>query len=175
MPRKSDASDALSSVIDKLINLGFKYMYKPAKAIKDETLGVLKLESVVSGNLAEYISNVDFDGLSVELILYTDEESGELNAAIESAKKMVKQSGKVKRSVDAFIAKKVLDGVNKFIRPDDPLSASDLNKNLVLKTIEIDAEGEAAFWYEAGDVLLGHGLLLRGTCDGKIKDFDTPG
>lgn len=150
-------------------------MNKPAKTIKDEALGLLKLESVVSGNLVEYTASVDFDGLPIELILYTDEDSGELNAAIDSAKKMIKQSGKVKRSVDAFIAKKVLDGVNKFIRPDDPLSASDLKKNLLLQTIEVDGEGGAAFWYNAGDLLLGHSLLLRGTCDGKIKDFDTPG
>lgn len=150
-------------------------MKKPARTIKTDTLGDLKFDGVLSGKHAQYIAGTDFEGERIELVLYTDEESGELDPTIEFATRLIKDGKEVKRSLDAYIATSVLKSVNRFLRADNPLSAPDISRHLRVVTINVHADGRASFWYNAGELFLGHGLVLRGTSDGKIKDFDTPG
>jgi hypothetical protein len=144
------------------------------KTIDTKALGTLQLTAVLSDCL-EYSVDCELAGETTELVLYSKEHTGDMDTTIESASKLVKGFKKVKSRLNDYIGSVVLKAVNTHLRPKDPITATALKKQLQLRFIDIHPNGDASFSYEAGDVLLGHALMLYGTSDGAIKDFDTPG
>lgn len=153
----------------------FKTLAKKApKTIDTKTLGTLELTTVLS-ECVEYSVECELDGRATELVLYSKENTTEMDATIQLASKLVGNVKKIKSRLDKYITSVVLKAINTNLRPEAPITATALKKQLELRFIDVHANGDASFSYEAGEVLLGHALMLYGTSDGTIKDFDTPG
>jgi hypothetical protein len=153
----------------------FKTLAKKApKTIEAKALGTLQLSTVLSESL-EYSVRCELDGNTVELVLYSKDNTLEMDATIELASELVRGFKKVNSRLNKYISNVVLKAINANLRPDDPITVTALKKQLELVIIDVHANSDASFSYDAGDVLLGHALMLYGTSDGTIKDFDTPG
>ena len=101
---------------------------------------------------------------------------GSFHGAIAVACQLVKIFPKVQSQIKKYVTQTLIKKVNQYLRPpEDPLRPADLWKQLDLKFVDLHANGKASFSYAAMEVLLHHSLMLEGTADGTIIDFDTPG
>lgn len=143
------------------------------KTITDETLGKLRQTAMLTKTNLEYTTHYMLDGKKIEFILYTDEESGELEDTLRHAKVLINKFSTAKKKIERYLKKEVYPGVKKHC--DSKLSFTDFVQELKLDCICIHSAGERTYMFNAGDVFSGHDLWLIGDASGNITDFDTPG
>ena len=152
-----------------------KTKLKPAQVIDGGRLGELKLTGKLTPTYFEYTAQCKFGRKAVELNLYSDEFTGDMDVVIGHATYLIRNFKQAKAGLDAYIATEVLDMVNTHYRADRPLTAIGLQRALKLDGIIVHATGKASFSYDPDDLLMYHHLVLFGNVQGEVYDMDTPG
>ena len=102
----------------------------------------------------------------IGLTLETDDE-GSVSGAIETAARLQADQASWTRKVDEFAVKKLLPLKNTSWLGDAErtLTAPQFTKRKKLESIRAVGDGSFTFWYDDGDMFLGHAILISGTIE----------
>jgi len=142
--------------------------------IKDPVLGMLQFSAALDG-MDEYQTKVVLDGRRITLDLYTD-GSGDLKPCIDRARRIVAGYAAIKAKIRTYVRTKVFPNYNETWRPDKkPITLDQFLNRLKLVTVTTHPTPEATFWFDSGNLFLGHGLQLRMTERNRFVSHDLPG
>lgn len=142
--------------------------------IKDPVLGKLVF-SVALDETDEYRGKVKLNGRTVTLDLYTD-ATGQLQPCILRARRIVENFPAIETKMQRYIAQKIYPTYNELFRPGKkPFTLEQLLAKLKLAEITTHPEAQATFWFDAGNVFMGHCLQLFMGERNRIVDHDMPG
>jgi len=142
--------------------------------IDDRVLGILRFSTALDDTL-EYQAKLVLDGRPVTFDLYTD-DLGALAPCIQRARRIVERFETIKVKMHRYIEREIFPSYNEIWRPDKmPFSLDQLLRPLKLDAVTTHPEPEATFWFDTGNLFLGHALQLRMAERNKFVDHDMPG
>ncbi|CAN5628969.1 hypothetical protein BH23PLA1_BH23PLA1_44620 [soil metagenome] len=142
----------------------------------DPVIGDIRFSSSISPKLDEYSAEIEWGGRRVGVTLYSDADL-EIASTISLVKDLVNVYPSIHEKVKTYLGKHILPKWADVWQANEipSIDANTLAKHLTLEWITAHADGQATFWFEAGEVFLGHGLVLSMDKSGTIVDHDTPG
>lgn len=142
--------------------------------IDDPVLGALRFSAALD-ECDEYQTTLTLDGRHVKFDLHTDYR-GRLTPCIRRARNIVDRFDAIKGKMYRYIEREVFPSFNETWRPGKkPLTLDQVLRRLKLVAVTTHPEPDATFWFDAGDLFLGHMLQLYMAERNSIVDHDTPG
>jgi len=115
---------------------------------------------------------------TVDLMAVTD-ESGSPAAAFATARSLWDQPEAWTRRVEEFAVQELLPVKNENWLDEDegeaPLTPQQFLRRMKLESIIANPDGSFEFWFDDGDLFLGHSIQVRGTLSEGPTDADIPG
>ncbi len=129
--------------------------------IEDALLGTITYSCSINPQLDEYTAEVELEGHSVELRLYTDDEL-DVMPAVRQTRDIIERYPAIADRARRYVRDHVVPLYNEVWRVEDEpeLDANALMGHLTLEEITTHPGSKATFWYDAGDLFGGHILQL---------------
>lgn len=142
--------------------------------IVDEVLGGVTFSAALDA-VDEYQAIVTLNKQRVTMDLYTD-ETGSLQPCILRARSIVQKFAAIQQKFEAYISSTVYPKYAERCSPNQkPLPLPRFPAALKLRSITTHPEPRATFWFDAGETLFGHSLMLTMAERNRFVDYDTPG
>lgn len=120
---------------------------------------------------------VNWAGQSVKLVIYGDEISDPEDDFLQTAITLWDNQPVWNQRILDYAIEDLLELKNDVWLDEDemPLSATEFISSMTLKSIIVGEEGEFDFWYNDGDLFLGHFIEVRGDLENGPTHADIPG
>jgi hypothetical protein len=152
--------------------------------IEDSTMGRLSFVTQFGDGTLEYEGFVDVNGKTFQLLLCSD-ESKSLGTTQRHARMHLKSYKRLIKEATDYVSAKFVPRYNREIRKQyreglDPtdwplLDSDDFISSMIHRSTVVHPNGNSSYWFDVGDELQGHGLVLyRDVAKGFTSD-DTPG
>jgi hypothetical protein len=147
---------------------------KKAVTHKDDQFGVFTLDRSVNW----YNAQTTWMGATTRLSL----DSGEGSAAfpqgsLDQARKLWKDAKRWDGEIRSRIVKELLELKNGtwLKEGEKQLTADDFLRRISLSSVTVYSDGSFEFWYDDGDLFLGHSIMVSGSIEGGLTDAGLQG
>ncbi len=125
---------------------------------QDAVLGTLTLNR----RGGDYRATVAWNEASAELSLAADKVD-ELERLLQTARVLWENQGAWEERMTSYAARELLENANDWSEEDPNITASQFRERMKVETIVIEVDGSFAFFYNDGDLFLGHVIIMTGT------------
>ena len=125
---------------------------------QDDVLGTLTLDR----RGGDYKATVVWKETSAELSLAADKVD-ELEKLLQTARVLWESQGAWEERITSYAARELLENANDRSEDDSNITASQFQAIIKVGTIVVEADGSFAFFYDDGDLFLGHVIIVNGT------------
>jgi hypothetical protein len=133
-------------------------------------------ELVLDRRIGWFEGEAEWNGTRIEVTFLADDE-GSIDDALMTAESLWTDQGKWKDRIDSYAVQELLSLKNEaWLDDDEPtITAEEFVARMTLSSITVRAGGEFEFWYDDGDLFLGHSIQVCGNLRDGPNDADIPG
>ena len=125
---------------------------------QDDVLGTFTLDR--RGD--DYKTTVAWNRASAELVLAADRVT-QLERLLHTAHALWEHQGAWEERITSYAARKLLDNANDWAEDDPNITASQFQERIKVEYIVVESDGSFLFFYNGGNLFLGHVIIVKGT------------
>lgn len=159
VPSRAELVSVLPEYKDEEI-LAFLEEYSKPIQISDSHFGTFTFNKCVEW----FEGTADWCGVPIRLAICVDEEK-KPEKALQIAKKLWKTMGIWEQQLKTCVVSELLELKNDSWLDDDeePVTAKKFLETIQIESVTIYPDGEIEFWYDDGDLFLGHSIQVCGS------------